>query len=192
VVVIERADGTVTPAARPKPSTLRRHLALEQAEAAAADTGASSDGGVQPQQQQRRRQRRRRHGGGGQPASDLPTAAVVDEHVLRVLTEAPRLRTDRSIPRAYVAQLPVPDPDLDDAVAGLLGDLLRFQARQALRKPTMAKARRRVVLGLRQALRAAKHGPLPMVVLARNLEPYGICTHRERHTHTRAHVARAS
>jgi len=165
-VVVEGAAPAPPP---PKPSPLRREIMREQQ--AAPAPGPDAEAG--PPQHRRRPRRRRAHPPPGDAAAGGAAALPPDAraHVQRVLDESPRCRTDRSVPREYCAQLPA--AALDAALATLLGTLMRFQQRQAHRKPTMAKARRRLLLGLRQCLRASQAGRLKALVLATNLEAYG-------------------
>jgi len=169
VVVVEGAAPASPP---PKPSSLRREITREQQASAAVAPQPASDAEAGPPQH-RRRYRRRGHPPPGNAdagaASSLPPDARA--HVQRVLDESPRCRTDRSVPREYCAQMPA--ASLEEGLVNLLRTLMRFQQRQVHRKPTMAKARRRLLLGLRQCLRASHTGHLKALVLATNLEAYG-------------------
>jgi len=166
-------EGAAPASPPPKPSSLRREITREQQASAAVAPLPAPDAEAGPPQRRRRYRRRGRPPPGiadAGAASSLPPDARA--HVQRVLDESPRCRTDRSVPREYCAQMPA--AALEEGLVNLLRTLMRFQQRQVHRKPTMAKARRRLLLGLRQCLRASHTGHLKALVLATNLEAYGV------------------
>ena len=75
------------------------------------------------------------------------------------------------IPRSYVTQYPKYD---DEVVVPLLNDLLGTLMRLQLRSrdDLNAKARRRIVMGLREVARGIRAGKIKMVVMAFNLDEY--------------------
>jgi len=75
------------------------------------------------------------------------------------------------IPRSYVTQFPKYD---DEVVVPLLNDLLGTLMRLQLRSrdDLNAKARRRIVMGLRETARGIRAGKIKMVVMAFNLDEY--------------------
>ncbi|KAG1671578.1 Selenocysteine insertion sequence-binding protein 2 [Nymphon striatum] len=61
-------------------------------------------------------------------------------------------------------------PDIDRSVELLLADLTRFQDRQYHQNPVKAKAKRRIVLGLKEVTKHVKNGKVKCVIVAPNLE----------------------
>jgi selenocysteine insertion sequence-binding protein 2 len=70
--------------------------------------------------------------------------------------------------RHYVNQLPT--PELDALVVEMLSNLFRFQERLRLTSPAKAKAKRRLVMGIREVLRGLRAGNVKMVIAAPNID----------------------
>ena len=62
------------------------------------------------------------------------------------------------------------DKEIDTCCTTLLSDLVRFQDRQYHKDPVKAKAKRRIVLGLREVTKHLKLKKIKCVIISPNLE----------------------
>jgi selenocysteine insertion sequence-binding protein 2 len=73
------------------------------------------------------------------------------------------------IPRAYASQ--IPDERAVILLTEMLGELIRLQERS--KDDKNARARRRIVMGLREVARGIRAHKVKMIVMANNLDEYG-------------------
>jgi selenocysteine insertion sequence-binding protein 2 len=73
------------------------------------------------------------------------------------------------IPRAYASQ--IPDEKAVILLTEMLGELIRLQERS--KDDKNARARRRIVMGLREVARGIRAHKVKMIVMANNLDEYG-------------------
>ncbi|XP_075067230.1 selenocysteine insertion sequence-binding protein 2 isoform X2 [Mixophyes fleayi] len=98
------------------------------------------------------------------PTSDLPD--VTEVAVPHPSSNLPKFHSRRF--REYCSQ--VLSKEVDSCVTDLLKELVRFQDRLYLKDPVKAKAKRRLVMGLREVLKHLKLKKLKCIIISPNCE----------------------
>jgi ribosomal protein L7Ae-like RNA K-turn-binding protein len=151
-------------------STTVTTAAAAQPAAAAAAVPVARSGKASPEQRERLLKALAR--AVQQRATAAHSAVVADKY--KAAAQLPKLlpadigSSDTVQQRHCVNQLPT--PELDALVVEMLSNLFRFQERLRLTSPAKAKAKRRLVMGIREVLRGLRAGNVKMVIAAPNID----------------------